>query len=615
MADTTLHELCKGFGALLSRSKHPSFPEEAARLNERGNLPLHAACSFQAGADVVEALLKAYPGGASQPNSAGNLPIHQAAMWQAPLETVELLLMRYPEGATVRNQYGSLPLHMAASNQAKPEVVRLLIDSYPDALHLQNDDGMTPLELALADEGANESVVAMLEGRPPPPELSRRQQAEKYEDRATTLERKLAGMRDTGGNQGTDLKLALAAVRRLADRFPHALYAAGVDPNELEIAFSNHMEQQAAGGMTSADSSKHAEYILLDAIKNRNNTAVTTPEAVGALQLTESSSQKRALAAAGASGPRDRVEDLLFSIVSLEHVKSHVRGLRRTAEICDLRESLLPMARPGRIAATLSLLPPALAEDNGRPRVSPMVFVGNPGSGKTAVARLLAKVYHELGLLRKPKFLEVERMDLVARDKESTIVKTREVIDEARGGVLFIDEAYSLGMTSKRNKLDFASYAIAEICRSMEEAASSGNNKKGAPDTTHPLIILAGFPLEMQSFLAFQENLRKCFPLTFEFPDYSCLELARIFMDLATAKGFDLEPALTESVIASLLEEETNVNWRSERNGRVSEQLLTGVRTEVRKRMRMAQFEENENFDPQLIIRSDVENVIRSDFK
>ena len=382
MADTTLHELCKGFGALLSRSKvrvqlrsskmkndamlrpphphinvyyvfqHPSFPEEAARLNERGNLPLHAACSFQAGADVVEALLKAYPGGASQPNSAGNLPIHQSAMWQAPLETVELLLMRYPEGATVRNQYGSLPLHMAASNQAKPEVVRLLIDSYPDALHLQNDDGMTPLELALADSSTNsnndgvspnEAVVAMLEGRPPPPELSRRQQAEKYEERATTLERKLVALRDSGaiggvGGHGTDLKLALAAVRRLADRFPHSLYAAGVDPNELEIAFSNHMEQQAMGGPGSStlDNSKHAEYILLDAIKKRNTSSAAAAAAApgadsklrgGALQLTESSSQVRAVMATSggtANGPRDRVEDLLFSIVSLEHVKSHV---------------------------------------------------------------------------------------------------------------------------------------------------------------------------------------------------------------------------------------------------------------------------------------------------
>ena len=294
-------------------------------MNERGNLPLHAACSFQAGADVVEALLKAYPGGASQPNSAGNLPIHQAAMWQAPLETVELLLMRYPEGATVRNQYGSLPLHMAASNQASPEVVRLLIDSYPDALHLQNDDGMTPLELALADDSANDAVVAMLEGRPPPPELSRRQQAEKYEERAATLEHKLSGMKGSGGrHNNTDLKLALAAVRRLADRFPHALYAAGLDPNELEIAFSNHMEQQAAGGMmagglTNSDNSKHAEFILLDAIKRRS-----TPEQPGAPgSMVETS---RAITTTNEGGARDRVEDLLFSIVSLEHVKSHVRA-------------------------------------------------------------------------------------------------------------------------------------------------------------------------------------------------------------------------------------------------------------------------------------------------
>lgn len=297
-------------------------------MNERGNLPLHAACSFQAGADVVEALLKAYPGGASQPNSAGNLPIHQAAMWQAPLETVELLLMRYPEGATVRNQYGSLPLHMAASNQASPEVVRLLIDSYPDALHLQNDDGMTPLELALADDSANDAVVAMLEGRPPPPELSRRQQAEKYEERAATLEKKLSTMRGSGGGGGrlnnTDLKLALAAVRRLADRFPHSLYSAGLDPNELELAFSSHMEQQAAsgmGGLTSKDNSAHAEFILLDAIKKRS-----TPQPPGSAPT--STLESRSLTVSGDSGTRDRVEDLLYSIVSLEHVKSHVSFLR-----------------------------------------------------------------------------------------------------------------------------------------------------------------------------------------------------------------------------------------------------------------------------------------------
>ena len=288
----------------------PSFPEEASRLNERGNLPLHAACSFQASQDVVESLLKAYPGGASQPNSAGNLPIHQAAMWQAPVETVELLLSRYPEGATVRNQYGSLPLHMAASNQASPEVVRLLIDSYPDALHLQNDDGMTPLDLALADESASEAIVAMLEGRPPPPELTRRQKAEKYEDRAQALERKLNSLQDQGGRQGKDLQEALKAIRRLADRFPHALYAAGLDPNELEIAFSDQMDESGMRVRLDADQ------ILMDAVKKR--TPIIVRDSRGGPMTMQGTSMT------GLVGPKDRVEDLLSSIVGLEHIKSQV---------------------------------------------------------------------------------------------------------------------------------------------------------------------------------------------------------------------------------------------------------------------------------------------------
>ena len=160
-------------------------------------------------------------------------------MWQAPVETVEVLLVRHPEGATVRNQYGSLPLHMAASNRASPEVVKLLIDAYPDALHLQNDDGMTPLDLAMADEAmVNDQVVAMLEGRPLPPEMTRRQKADKFNEQADMLERKIVGMRNSGSNalspgganarsNNHAIKLALAAVRKLADRFPHALYSAG----------------------------------------------------------------------------------------------------------------------------------------------------------------------------------------------------------------------------------------------------------------------------------------------------------------------------------------------------------------------------------------------------
>lgn len=267
---------------------------------------MHAACSFQATADVVETLLRAYPGGASQPNGVGNLPIHQAAMWQAPVETVEVLLARHPEGATVRNQYGSLPLHMAASNRASPEVVKLLIDAYPDALHLQNDDGMTPLDLALADKSvANDQVIALLEGRPAPPELTRRQKAEKFEERAIMLEAKIRNLRASGGGVGggranNSLKLALAAVRKLADRFPHSLYTAGMDPNELEIAFSDQLE-----GGNKVD----AEQILLDAVRKR----------------VKPSKDARGLAIERSLGPRDRVEELLSSIIGLDHIKSQVR--------------------------------------------------------------------------------------------------------------------------------------------------------------------------------------------------------------------------------------------------------------------------------------------------
>ncbi len=230
-----------------------------------------------------------------------------------------------------------------------------------------------------------------------------------------------------------------------------------------------------------------------------------------------------------------------------------------------------------------------------------MIFFGNPGTGKTAVARLLAKVYHELGILRKPKFLEVERMDLIAGDQRGTIAKTREVLEEARGGILFIDEAYTLGMTSKRSRAENAGNdAMTEIMRSIDTDEAGRDS---------PLVIMAGFPTEMNLFLARHEELRRRFDVTFEFPDYTCQELAEIFVDLVHAKGFYLDETVRVDYIAKLLQKQTDTFWRSERNGRVSELLLAGARTEVRKRIRSSQFEEQE-VDPQLILRQDIETAM-----
>ena len=545
-SDTILHELCKGFGALLTRAKSANFPAEASRANERGNLPLHAAASFQAPVEAIDALIRANPSAPMTPNAIGNLPIHHACMWQAPPETVELLLARHPPGATARNQYGSLPLHMAASNQASPVVVRLLIESYPDALHLQNDDGMTPLDLALADGTVSEAVVALLQGRPPPAEPNKRQQAEILLQRAEQMEGKLMSMKGGSGKQKTDLVIVLDAIRKIADRFPHALYAAGVDPNVIEMALEDNTDAEP-------------EDIILDVVKKRIVSKVPKK---------------------GMPNDDDPVETVLKMIIGLHHIKSQIRGLRRTMEINDLRESILGV--------------------DFRLQTPHMVFVGNPGSGKTYIGRFLAKIFHELGIIRKAKFLEVERMDMVARDQAKTRYKTREVLEDAKGGILFIDEAYTLGMHSRRHNADLGNYAVEELIDSMDRGGD-------------PLIIVSGFQTEMQGFLSSQKELKRRCPLMFDFPDYDCLSLAQIFVEMCITKGFELGEGLTPEFVSELLEQETTRVWRSERNGRVCEQLLASVRTEVRKRIRRADIPED--VDPHLVLKEDVENVILNDFK
>ena len=210
---------------------------------------------------------------------------------------------------------------MAASNQATVEVVKLLIEAYPDALHLQNDDGMTPLDLALGDESSSEAVIALLEGRPAPPELSQRQKAEKFMERADALERKLVGLRGTGGRQGRDFKDAVAAVRRLADCYPQALYSAGIDPNELEIALSNAMVVDGGslrrGWANAGDAARKqqmaVENAILDAVKKRDRGA------------GEKDRDGMDVEGGEENDVRDRVEDLISSIVGLEHVKCQVR--------------------------------------------------------------------------------------------------------------------------------------------------------------------------------------------------------------------------------------------------------------------------------------------------
>jgi len=142
------------------------------------------------------------------------------------------------------------------------------------------------------------------------------------------------------------------------------------------------------------------------------------------------------------------------------------------------------------------------------------VFTGNPGTGKTTVARILAKIYKKLGVVSKGHLVETDRAGLVAEYVGQTAVKTNKIIDSALDGVLFIDEAYSL-ISGGEN--DFGKEAIATLLKRMED------------NRDRLIVILAGYTKNMKDFIDSNPGLQSRFNRYIEFPDYSADELLQIF--------------------------------------------------------------------------------------
>ncbi|MCC7244741.1 MAG: AAA family ATPase [Saprospiraceae bacterium] len=143
------------------------------------------------------------------------------------------------------------------------------------------------------------------------------------------------------------------------------------------------------------------------------------------------------------------------------------------------------------------------------------IFVGNPGTGKTTVAKMMGRLYKKMGLLSKGHVHEVDRSDIVGEYIGQTAPKMKEAIEMARGGVLFIDEAYALARSAEDHK-DFGREAIEILVREMSN---------GPGDLA---VIVAGYPKEMKTFLDSNPGLRSRFKMTFEFPDYLPQELIEI---------------------------------------------------------------------------------------
>ena len=197
----------------------------------------------------------------------------------------------------------------------------------------------------------------------------------------------------------------------------------------------------------------------------------------------------------------------LDELIGLEQVKEEVRSLANFVKVQKQRE----------------------AQGMKRPKMSyHLVFTGSPGTGKTTVARIVARIYKDLGVLKRGHTVETDRSGLVAAYVGQTAIKTNALVDSALNGVLFIDEAYALVPENKSN--DYGQEAISTLLKRMED------------DRDKLVVIVAGYTDEMKRFIDSNPGLKSRFNRYINFPDYTGKELYDIFCMYARKNQYQLTP-------------------------------------------------------------------------
>lgn len=253
------------------------------------------------------------------------------------------------------------------------------------------------------------------------------------------------------------------------------------------------------------------------------------------------------------------IEDELGALVGMEEMKRMIKEIYAWIYVNKKRDELGLKARKQALH---------------------MMFKGNPGTGKTTVARLIGKLFLKMNVLSKGHLIEAERADLVGEYIGHTAQKTRDLVKRAHGGILFIDEAYSLGRGGEK---DFGKEAIDTLVKHME-------------DKQHEFIlILAGYSREMDYFLTLNPGLHSRFPLVLDFPDYNIEELMDIANRMMVEREYTFSHEAEKKLKEHLIWVKAVLSPMSFSNGRYVRNIIEkAIRTQAMRLLMLNSFDRHE---------------------